>query len=275
MKPVLGFAEGGLEKLIFETQVGPRGTIADIIARKAARKGVGSLMHKDETKPEEFNPALGKLAFCSMLAKLAVLDKEAPFKSEAQRRKFYAMESRGEISKKTLNEWESETPDKKLPERVEKKEAASEEKLAILAAAAKGGAFMAKSFFLPTTLGQTATGVGMWGAGAAVRGAKKSPVTQQISQIAARDLIEMTKQALVVKKKLLSKDGALLSAVSAKPSASKEPSTAKGDWLRRSSTGTQKLNVAASTQEGKQMAGASSTERVGGPGAGPHIQRGF
>lgn len=41
-----------------------------------------------------------------------------PFKSEAQRRKFYAMAAKGEISKAKLNEWERETPDKKLPEKV-------------------------------------------------------------------------------------------------------------------------------------------------------------
>lgn len=44
-----------------------------------------------------------------------------PFKSEAQRRKFYAMASRGEISKETLKEWEHATPKgKKLPKRVKK-----------------------------------------------------------------------------------------------------------------------------------------------------------
>ena len=42
-----------------------------------------------------------------------------PFKSQAQRRKFYAMADDGEISKKTLNEWEDATPkNKKLPEKV-------------------------------------------------------------------------------------------------------------------------------------------------------------
>lgn len=44
-----------------------------------------------------------------------------PFKSQAQRRKFYAMADRGEISKETLKEWEDATPkDKELPERVKK-----------------------------------------------------------------------------------------------------------------------------------------------------------
>lgn len=44
-----------------------------------------------------------------------------PFKSEAQRRLFYAKAERGEIPKKTVKEWEEETPkNKKLPERVKK-----------------------------------------------------------------------------------------------------------------------------------------------------------
>lgn len=44
-----------------------------------------------------------------------------PFRSEAQRRKFYAMADRGEISAKTVQEWERETPkNQTLPERVKK-----------------------------------------------------------------------------------------------------------------------------------------------------------
>lgn len=43
-----------------------------------------------------------------------------PFKSEAQRKKFYAMYKRGEITKKTLLEWESETHGK-LPTKAKKK----------------------------------------------------------------------------------------------------------------------------------------------------------
>jgi len=46
-----------------------------------------------------------------------------PFKSEAQRRKFYAMASRGEISKETLRRWEQHTGDRRLPERVRPKRA--------------------------------------------------------------------------------------------------------------------------------------------------------
>ena len=40
-----------------------------------------------------------------------------PFASKAQRRKFHAMYRRGEIDKKTLDKFEKETGDKKLPER--------------------------------------------------------------------------------------------------------------------------------------------------------------
>lgn len=42
-----------------------------------------------------------------------------PFRSESQRRKFYAMKNRGEISAATVKHWEEATPkNKKLPERV-------------------------------------------------------------------------------------------------------------------------------------------------------------
>jgi hypothetical protein len=40
-----------------------------------------------------------------------------PFKSKAQRRKFYALKSEGKIDQKTINEWEKETPNE-LPEKV-------------------------------------------------------------------------------------------------------------------------------------------------------------
>jgi len=46
----------------------------------------------------------------------------SPFKSESQRKKFYALYRQGKISKKTLDEWEHATPKgKKLPKRVKKK----------------------------------------------------------------------------------------------------------------------------------------------------------
>jgi len=43
-----------------------------------------------------------------------------PFKSKAQRRKFYTMANRGEISEKTVKHWEDATHGKKLPEHVKK-----------------------------------------------------------------------------------------------------------------------------------------------------------
>lgn len=45
-----------------------------------------------------------------------------PFKSLAQRAKFYAMLKRGEISQATVDEWERATPKgKALPKRVKRK----------------------------------------------------------------------------------------------------------------------------------------------------------
>jgi len=40
-----------------------------------------------------------------------------PFKSQAQRRKFYAMAERGEIPWETVDEWERATGGRKLPQR--------------------------------------------------------------------------------------------------------------------------------------------------------------
>ena len=45
-----------------------------------------------------------------------------PFKSQAQRRLFYAKMNRGEMSPEMVKTWESHTPkDKNLPEKMEKK----------------------------------------------------------------------------------------------------------------------------------------------------------
>jgi hypothetical protein len=43
-----------------------------------------------------------------------------PFKSEAQRRKFYALKAEGKMSQREIDKWEKETPDN-LPERVKAK----------------------------------------------------------------------------------------------------------------------------------------------------------
>jgi hypothetical protein len=47
-----------------------------------------------------------------------------PFQSEAQRRKFYAMAERGEISRDKVREYEEET-EGKLPERIKAKRKAT------------------------------------------------------------------------------------------------------------------------------------------------------
>lgn len=44
-----------------------------------------------------------------------------PFKSQAQRRLFYAKEGRGEIARSVVKEWERKTKGKKLPERLSPK----------------------------------------------------------------------------------------------------------------------------------------------------------
>ena len=45
----------------------------------------------------------------------------SPYVSNAQRRKFHAMEKRGEISHKTVREFDKASKGKKLPEKVHKK----------------------------------------------------------------------------------------------------------------------------------------------------------
>jgi hypothetical protein len=52
-----------------------------------------------------------------------------PFQSKAQRRKFYALKERGEMSQKTIDEWESHTPSS-LPERKKTQEHAHRRKSA-------------------------------------------------------------------------------------------------------------------------------------------------
>lgn len=44
-----------------------------------------------------------------------------PFKSESQRRKFGELVKQGVLPKSTFDKWNSETPKKKLPERVKPK----------------------------------------------------------------------------------------------------------------------------------------------------------
>jgi hypothetical protein len=44
-----------------------------------------------------------------------------PYKSDAQRKKFHAMEARGEISPKVVKEFDKASKGKKLPAKVKKK----------------------------------------------------------------------------------------------------------------------------------------------------------
>jgi hypothetical protein len=44
-----------------------------------------------------------------------------PYKSDAQRKKFHALEQQGKISKKVVDEWDKASEGKKLPEHVTKK----------------------------------------------------------------------------------------------------------------------------------------------------------
>jgi hypothetical protein len=44
-----------------------------------------------------------------------------PYKSQAQRRKFHAMEKRGEIDRETVEEFDEASKGKKLPEHVKPK----------------------------------------------------------------------------------------------------------------------------------------------------------
>lgn len=129
----------------------------------------------DDSKNKDagaFDIVRQKLAFAWVTAKLSSLEleKEAPFKSQAQRRKFYAMENRGEISPKTLHKWEGETPDRKLPERVKSEKAAG--------AIGRAASFVARSAFFPTS---TATMIGNVGIGAGMAGiaGMKAPTPSQ------------------------------------------------------------------------------------------------
>ncbi len=226
-----------LTRLLFETPIGPRHmTLAEIFGRKAAKKGIQELVNEqpDDQKAAEYNPVLGRLAFLNKLAELYALEKEAPFKSEAQRRKFYAMKSRGEISGAEVAKWEAETPDKKLPERLHKKE---------------GGALLGKLPWLTMAPGKglamrAARGLG-WAAtlaGPVVSGAEQIPPSS----------MKLTADRMI---------------------ASLQKEADRKGWLGRSSTGTPKL-VAGEGPEGKRMAGPSTEEQVPSAGHEPHVQRG-
>ena len=155
-----------LLRYLLATPVTPGGrTLAEVLRGQKKDE-----MVEAEEKEGQYNPVLGKLAFQSLLCKLATLDKEAPFKSQAQRRKFHAMADRGEISKKTLGKWEGETPKGKLPERVEK------------AAGALSIAGMGLSF-LGRKAGTKALGGAMFTADYGVQAAKAKPPSARVPRV--------------------------------------------------------------------------------------------
>jgi hypothetical protein len=51
------------------------------------------------------------------------MENHMPFRSDSQRRLFYAKMNRGEISPSTVKHWEKATGDKDLPEKIKKKKA--------------------------------------------------------------------------------------------------------------------------------------------------------
>ena len=48
-------------------------------------------------------------------------EKKMPYKSDAQRRKFHALEKRGKLSPKVVKEYDKASKGKKLPKRIKKK----------------------------------------------------------------------------------------------------------------------------------------------------------
>jgi hypothetical protein len=195
---------------IIDAPIGPRGiTISSYVGRKATRGAVKEVIGRgtaeaiDEDKKAADHPALEKLIFMGELAKMSALYKEAPFKSESQRRKFYAMKSRGEISGKEVRKWESGTPKgKKLPERLHRKSA--EEKNAILGAIARTALKGGKAMLMPTTRLQSAAGNALWAGFAATSGAiagAKAPTPtgiqgrMRMAETVDR-LVELTKQGI-------------------------------------------------------------------------------
>jgi hypothetical protein len=292
MSLMFGFGgRGGLVQFLFGTPIGPRQiTLGEIAGRKALKGAVRDMMPAEDSRKKsgENHPVLEKLAFYSALANMSAFEKEAPFKSEAQRRKFYAMESRGEISKKEVRKWERETTDKDLPDRIHKKEAGSliVKGVGLLAKGVMGTGKVAlkaakpvgKAMFLPTTRMQGAVGNALWSTHSGVSAAKAyqpmapslpqmrpmATASRQPLQMAASvdELIEMTKQA------------ALASAV-AKPMSRVAKPIGHGmpdSWLKRSTTGTSQLNVAADAPKALAIAGDATLQRAGA-GSNVHIQR--
>lgn len=232
------------------------------------------------------------------------MEKEAPFKSQAQRRKFYAMAERGEISKKTVKKWEEHTPSGKLPERVHRK-AAELEKEALIGALLKPLAWMGKGMLGFGGRAARAFGTFIGWPGVAAASSMKShrpmgmqPMQPMMSTAAVADaLLQMTKESFeirdhspastdvaepIVKKNSMSKSsaegdpslGGMVPVTPARTSgrswSTVNPGTA---WLRRSTT-KPAHHAKLEGPEVRQVGGQASEESVPGPEtAGAHITR--
>lgn len=320
-------------RFVFGTPITPQGaTIGGILSRKVMKSALRDSIRADAEPvspkvkaprarrkramdPSEAGPVLSKLAFLHLVARLRereLQEKEAAFKSQAQRRKFHAMARRGEISRKTLGEWERETPKgKKLPERIHRKSAALPAIAAgaarILPALGRGlmgmGKSVGKSMLWPTTKKQMAGGMLGWSAlGGAQAGASYQPRTMQPmtpmqpmmrTASLADELLQLTKEALeirehqpassdtaepVVKKNALSKSSALAfpgmtgRATSGGTSAPLSSTNPGASWLRKSTTKMDRYNKPEGAPERRQSGGAPE-EKAPAPAAGSHIQR--
>jgi hypothetical protein len=191
---MIGPEIGRLLKFLFGSPLTLRGTsLGQILRGKIGKRLVRRAVGIDNKTSSEPHPAFLKLSFLNAIAKMAELEKEAPFKSEAQRRKFYAMENRGEISKTDLRKWESETPKgKKLPERIHRK--AAGEKFALLQ-------HLPWLTMVPgkKAVSRVARGAGWAGVVGipAIEGAKAGPVSFERTSLAVDRLLEITKESVM------------------------------------------------------------------------------
>jgi len=297
--------EENIFKMVFGMPIGPgERTLGQILGRKAAKRGLREALGvgKDDGggKPrpvsrgkramEEPNAALAKMALLNMIAKMADMEKEAPFKSKAQQRWMFAAQSRGEVPKGTAERWARHTKDiKSLPE---KKAAAG-----ILAGIGRGllsaGKSIGKSMVWPSTGKQLVAGTGIWsGIGAA--GAAKAGPSFRYASVVDR-LVEMTKEALeirdympastdtvdpIVKKNSMSKHSALVfpgpvgargtfGATRGRSWSTKFPGE---KWMDQSTT-KGRVWKAKEGPDVRKTTGLAPEERTTGAEVGGHIQR--
>ena len=308
----------GFLRLVFGTPIRPGGkTLGQILGRKVAKRTLkdalgisgtpdpGRRKRKKRADVEEPNVALAKMALLNMIGKLASIEKEAPFKSESQRRKFHAMASRGEVSKQTVKKWEAHTPKgKKLPERLHRKSAAAGILAGVGRALLGAGKSVGKSMLWPTTGRQAVAGtvgwggIGAMGAGKAGPGFRQAQQVPQIRMAAIADrLVEMTKEAFefrthspastdvaepIVKKNSMNKSSAAAPSLgtglvpvtpvrtSARSLSTVNPGT---KWLGQQTTAGAKWSNPP-RPDVRKPAGLAGEAREPAPEAGAHVQRG-